>query len=146
MAHIRFRAAMKAQNQSLDDLPFTAILGVYGSYFGLGLNVLCIMAQGFIAIFPVGNPPSAYNFFVNMLALPIVLVCYVGWKIVFRTRFVSAREADLITGRRELDLGEAKRLDLEERAKWKWYHKYLSLRLGLTVGYITFFVDLHLKI
>jgi yeast amino acid transporter len=126
LAHIRFRAAMKAQGQSLDELPFQAILGVYGSYFGLAMNVLCIIAQTFIAIFPVGKEPSAYEFFVNMLALPIVLVCFVGWKVWHGTRFVRARDADLLTGRREMDLVAAKKLELEEQASWSWYKKYDS--------------------
>jgi yeast amino acid transporter len=128
---------MKAQNQSLADLPFTAILGVYGSYFGFILNVLCIIAQTFIAIAPIGDSPSAYNFFVNMLALPIIIVCYVGWKLVYKTKFVRASEADLLTGRREVDLAEMKRAELEERANWRWYQRFTFLWILLTLGCTT---------
>jgi len=116
---------MKAQGQSLDELPFRAVLGVYGSYFGLIMNVLCIIAQFYIAVAPIGGSPNAYDFFVNMLALPIIIVCYVGWKVWFRTSIVRAHEADLLSGRRETDLAEAKRLELEERAHWRWYQRYI---------------------
>jgi amino acid transporter len=122
-AHIRFRAAMKAQNQSIDDLPFQAVLGVWGSWFGLILNALCIIAQFYIAVAPIGGKATAYDFFVQMLALPIIIVCYVGWKLWHRTRFVRAHEADLLSGRRELDLAGMRRQELEERATWRWWKK-----------------------
>ncbi len=64
---------MKAQGQSIDDLPFQAILGVYGSWFGLIMCGLCVLAQFFVAVAPVGTKPNAYDFFVNMLALPVIL-------------------------------------------------------------------------
>jgi len=45
LAHIRFRTAWNRQGRSLDEIPFKAIGGVYGSYLGLGLNVLVLIAQ-----------------------------------------------------------------------------------------------------
>jgi amino acid transporter len=122
-AHIRFRAAMKAQGHSIEELPFQAVLGVWGSYFGLLLNVLCIIAQFYIAVAPIDGEPTAYDFFVQMLALPVIIACFVGWKLWHRTRFVRASEADLLTGRRELDLAGAKEAERQERATWGWYKK-----------------------
>jgi amino acid transporter len=34
IAHIRFRAAWKAQGHTVDELPFRALGGVYGSWCG----------------------------------------------------------------------------------------------------------------
>lgn len=45
VAHIRFRHAWKYQGHSLDEIPFKAPLGIYGSYLGLFLNIICLMAQ-----------------------------------------------------------------------------------------------------
>ena len=45
LAHIRFRKAWLSQGHTLDEIPFRAIGGVYGSYLGLGLNILCLIAQ-----------------------------------------------------------------------------------------------------
>jgi len=45
LAHIRFRTAWRQQGRSLDDIPFKALGGVYGSYLGLFLNFLCLIAQ-----------------------------------------------------------------------------------------------------
>lgn len=114
---------MRAQDQSIDDLPFQAILGVYGSWFGLIMCVLCVLAQFFVAVAPVGTKPNAYDFFVNMLALPIILAFFLFWKILHKTEFMRANEIDLITGRRELDLTAAKEEELMERATWKWWKK-----------------------
>jgi amino acid transporter len=45
LAHIRFRTAWLKQGHTLDEIPFRAVGGVYGSYLGLGLNILCLIAQ-----------------------------------------------------------------------------------------------------
>lgn len=45
VAHIRFRKAWKYHGHTLDEIPFKAIGGVYGSYLGLGLVILVLVAQ-----------------------------------------------------------------------------------------------------
>jgi yeast amino acid transporter len=50
LAHIRFRKAWAAAGHSVDELPFTAIAGVWGSYIGLSLNIICLIAQLYIAV------------------------------------------------------------------------------------------------
>lgn len=45
LAHIRFRSAWAYHGHSLDEIPFRAILGVYGSWIGLGLCILVLIAQ-----------------------------------------------------------------------------------------------------
>jgi len=114
---------MKVQGYKLDDLPFTAIFGVYGSYIGLIMNILCVLAQLFISISPVKSPFTVENFFTNMLAAPIVLILYLGWKIYKGTSIMRPTEMDLITGRRDLDLAALKREEMEERANWSIFKK-----------------------
>lgn len=56
LAHIRFRKAWARQGRSLDEIPFRAIGGVYGSYLGLGLNILCLIATvGSLTSFNIWN-------------------------------------------------------------------------------------------
>ena len=117
-AHIRFRKAWAAQGKSLDDLPFKAAAGVVGSWFGLILNVLCLVAQFYVAIFPIGKTPSAQSFFQAYLAAPIVLIFFVVWKVVKKTRYVRSMEVDLVSGCREINLHELHEKDLEEQATW----------------------------
>jgi amino acid transporter len=45
LAHIRFRKAWLRQGHTLDEIPFKAVGGVYGSYLGLFLNILVLLAQ-----------------------------------------------------------------------------------------------------
>jgi amino acid transporter len=44
LAHIRFRKAWALQGHSLDEIPFKAVAGVWGSWIGLGLNILVLAA------------------------------------------------------------------------------------------------------
>jgi len=124
-AHIRFRKAWKVQGYSLDDIPFKAAGGVWGSYVGVTLNVLVLIAQFYTAVWPIGGEPNAETFFQAYLAAPVVLVFYLFWKIFKRTKIVKSHEVDLITGRRELNLAELKAEEREEQATWgKWKRFY----------------------
>jgi len=54
LAHIRFRSAWKYHGHSTDELPFKAIGGVYGSWLGLFLVVIVLIAQ--VRLRPGPNP------------------------------------------------------------------------------------------
>ena len=51
LAHIRMRAAWRVQGYSLEQIPYRAPGGVWSSYVGLGLNVLCLMATFYNALY-----------------------------------------------------------------------------------------------
>ncbi|KAF3162598.1 hypothetical protein TWF788_001968 [Orbilia oligospora] len=125
LAHIRFRHAWKLQGNSLDEIPFRAAGGIIGSYMGLGLNCLVLIAQFYIAISPLGSPMSAKNFFQNYLAAFIILLFYLGYKFWKRdwSWYIKLEDIDLVTGRRELNLGETLRKEQEERAGWPTWKK-----------------------
>ncbi|KAL8279947.1 hypothetical protein RQP46_007528 [Phenoliferia psychrophenolica] len=81
--HIRFRGAWKVQGHSVDELPFKAMFGVYGSWFGVILVGLVLVAQFFIAVWPIGgrNPDgglAAQAFFKSYLAAPVLLGLWVS--------------------------------------------------------------------
>jgi amino acid permease len=69
LAHIRFRKAWAHQGHTLDEIPFRAVCGVYGSWAGLVLVVLVFIAQ-VCAIHPL-NPISI----VSRLILTWLCVC-----------------------------------------------------------------------
>ncbi|KAL4950786.1 amino acid permease/ SLC12A domain-containing protein [Aspergillus filifer] len=108
LAHIRFRRAWAYNGRSLDDIPFKAVGGVYGSYLGLFLVFIVLVAQFFVAVAPPGGGPNGtYNdakgFFKSYLALPVVLffwACGYLWK---REGWLRTDQIDIDTGRRELD-------------------------------------------
>jgi yeast amino acid transporter len=126
-AHIRFRKAWLVQGNSLDEIPFKAAFGVAGSWVGLMLCILCLMAQLYVALFPIGGSPNVSAFFQAYLAAPIILAFYIFWKVFKQTRFIRADEVDLISGRHELNLKEILEKERAERSHWANWKKYVIL-------------------
>lgn len=116
--HIRFRAALKAKGRDTSELAFVSQAGIIGSWFGVTMNVLVLIAQFWIAVWPLGGGSSAENFFMAYLSFPIIIACWVGHKIWKRNwKFLHrAEDIDIDTGRRELDLDLLKQELAEERA------------------------------
>jgi len=105
LCHIRFRRAWKVQGHSVDELPFKAMGGVYGSYFGCVLIILVLIAQFYTALFPIGGmSPDAgeavQTFFKAYLAFPVVLIFWAGGYLWKRELPKRAHEIDLDTGRK----------------------------------------------
>ena len=130
LAHIRFRRAWKLQGHTLDELAFQSQSGVVGSWVGFLFNCLVIIAQFWVGAWPVGygsgsGAAQADNFFLNYLAVPIVILFYLGYKIWFRTPFMRCKDMDLQTGIRELNLPELLAEERAERAAWpRWKKAY----------------------
>lgn len=127
-AHIRFRKAWYMNGRTKEDLPFAAMFGVTGSWIGLGLNIVCLIAQFYVALFPIGGKPDAQAFFESYLAAPIVILFFVGYKIYYKqwSLGVKLRDINIDEGRRELDL-DAFRAELDaeraEKATWPWWKR-----------------------
>ena len=130
LAHIRFRKAWRIQGHTLDELAFRSQPGILGSWFGFIFNCLVLIAQFWTGFAPVGyasNTPgeNTEDFFQAYLAAPIVILCYVGYKLYFRTPFMRSRDMDLQTGRRDLDVAELIAEERAERATWpRWKKAY----------------------
>lgn len=98
--HLAMMRALAARGISRDLLPYKAIGQPFFAWYGLIINVLIIFTQGFTCWIPKF---SVTDFFVNYVSLMLFVVLYLGHKIIFRTTFVSPIQADLDTGRMELD-------------------------------------------
>ncbi|KAK5997341.1 Amino-acid permease inda1 [Cladobotryum mycophilum] len=129
LAHIRFRKAWKYHGHSLDEIPFKAIGGVYGSWIGLILCVVVLMAQFYTAI---AAPPgktglgTAETFFKQYLAAPVVLFFWAigyAWK---RTAWLRTDQIDVDTGRRELDWDDINAYR-EQVASWPAWRRILNM-------------------
>ncbi|KAF2205529.1 high-affinity amino acid transporter [Delitschia confertaspora ATCC 74209] len=108
IAHIRFRSAWKLKGHTVEDLPYRAMFGVWGSYVCVLLNFLCLAASFYVALWPIGGSPDAETFFGAYLALPLIIVLYFIWKIYSwfsipaqRPLYVPLSQIDLYTGLRE---------------------------------------------
>lgn len=128
--HIRFRHALKVQGRDTSELAFKSQAGVIGSYYGMILCILILIAQFWIALWPIGGSPDAEAFFSAYLSLPVVMAFYIGhkiWKSNWKL-YIRSKDIDLDTGRRELDLDLLKQELAEERAimatKPFWYRAW----------------------
>jgi len=127
LAHIRFRRAWKLQGHSLNELAFTSQAGIIGSWFGFILNCLVLVAQFWVAVWPIGGKPNAKGFFEIYLTVPILLVTYFPFKWIYKTKIIRAKDMDLVTGRRELDIQhliDEERLERESWPRWKKMYKF----------------------
>ncbi|KAI4290604.1 MAG: hypothetical protein L6R35_000102 [Caloplaca aegaea] len=104
LAHIRFRRAWAYHGHTLDEIPFRALFGVYGSWVGLTLIFLVLVAQFAVALYPLGgDPPSAEAFFQAYLALPVVLLFWAGGFFWKRAGWLRTPQIDVNTNRRVVD-------------------------------------------
>ncbi|KAL8958227.1 MAG: hypothetical protein Q9193_004676 [Seirophora villosa] len=104
LAHIRFRKAWAYHGHTLDEIPFQALFGVYGSWIGLILVFLVLVAQFAVALYPLGGAePSAEAFFQAYLALPVVLVCWAGGFFWKRVGWLRTAQMDVNSNRRVVD-------------------------------------------
>lgn len=119
VAHIRFRRAMSYQGRTTAELPYVSQCGVWGSYYGLLLNCLVLIAQFWIALFPLGGSPNAYDFFLSYLGLPVILVSWLGYKLWKKdwTLFIRAKNLDIDTGRINIDIDVLQQEIAEEKAQ-----------------------------
>lgn len=128
-AHIQFRRVWKMNGRTVDELPFAAMFGTTGSWIGLGLNILCLIAQFYVALFPIGGKPDAKAFFESYLAAPIVILFFVGYKLFYRqwSLGVDLKAINVDEGRREIDLvafNEEMAAERAEKATWPAWKRY----------------------
>ncbi|KAF4125917.1 hypothetical protein GMORB2_1163 [Geosmithia morbida] len=124
LAHIRFRKAWAYHGHSVDEIPFQAIGGVYGSWLGLILNILVLAATFYTAVAaPIGESGlnTAEGFFQTYLAAFVVMFFWAigfAWK---RTGWLRTAQIDVESDRRELDWDSinAYRAEVASWPKWK---------------------------
>ncbi|KAI0105438.1 amino acid permease [Nemania sp. FL0031] len=117
LAHIRFRAAWKAQGRDLREIPYKAPLGIWGSWIGVGLVAICLIATFYNALYPTPNStPDAKTFFAGYLAAFIVIILYIFWKLYSRDwkLYIKLQDIDLVSGSRPLDPSEFDTPDMEK--------------------------------
>ncbi|KAH0531367.1 hypothetical protein TsFJ059_000207 [Trichoderma semiorbis] len=90
---LRFRAALARQGKT-HLLPFKNWTYPYGPWIAVLLNSFLVLIQGWSCFSPSFDGVSFVSFYIE---LPIMLVMYLGWKIIKRTKFVRLDEMDLVT-------------------------------------------------
>ncbi|KAF2488803.1 AAT family amino acid transporter [Lophium mytilinum] len=133
LCHIRFRAAWKYHGHTLDELAFKSQATVWGSWAGLIFNILILIAQFWTGFAPVGYADMTagervQNFFEAYLAFPIVVLMYIIYKVIFKTKFKRVSDMDITSGRRELNLAEILAEERAIQAQWpRWKKIYKTV-------------------
>lgn len=106
ISHVRFRYALKYHNISLNSLGYVSQTGLWGSYYAMFWQVLILIAQFWIALFPIGGAkPTASNFFQNYLGAVVFLAFYLGYKIYHRDwkLYIKVQDIDIHADRTIFD-------------------------------------------
>ncbi|KAH7356188.1 amino acid permease-like protein [Pyrenochaeta sp. MPI-SDFR-AT-0127] len=132
LAHIRFRKAWAYHGHTLDEIPFQAAGGVYGSWLGLFIIFIVLVAQFYTAVSPLGLEPgkkvgTAEDFFMSYLALFVVGAFWIAGYFWKREGWLRTAQMDVDTGRRELDWDLINK-EREEMKTWPAY-KRLAARI-----------------
>ena len=131
LVHIRFRETLRACGRDTGELVFTSMCGVYGSWWGVVLNVVILIFEIWTGLFPRGFRPvddggtasgsgvEVVHFFkinLNLFCLVGMLGVYVIWKGRQSVLYVRIEDIDVDAGRRIEDLGEL-RANIEAERK-----------------------------
>ncbi|KAF5019006.1 hypothetical protein F66182_8996 [Fusarium sp. NRRL 66182] len=135
LCYDRFRKAWAYNAYTLDQLPFRSHVGVTGARFAFVGYVLVLLSQLWIAVSPVPEPGldtsprgRVRNFFLDVMAIPIIFLFYICHKIWYRTKIVRLDEMDIETGRRYFRLHIMSEQEREERLSWpRWKKIYRFL-------------------
>lgn len=134
LCHIRFRAAWAYKGHSLDQIPILSHSGVIGSWFAMVAYILVLASQVYVAISPIQTPTldtstsgKVQTFFLQVMAIPILLVLYVGHKIYFHTQVVPLDKIDIKTGRRSFPSHIIAELGKDEKRNWPFWKRVYNL-------------------
>ncbi|CAH6718782.1 valine amino-acid permease [[Candida] jaroonii] len=112
--HVRFRYALKLKGIPLTELGYVSPTGIWGSYISIIINILMLIAQFWVALFP-GSEPDANSFFQNYLGGVVLLVLYGGHKLWTRNwRWLIPLEEIDVNQDRALFDSEVMALEREE--------------------------------
>ena len=80
------------------------------------LNSFLILVQGWSCFSPTFSVVKFFSYYVE---LPIMLVMFVGWKILERTKLVSAEDMDLETDAYTIEAMTLEERDAKIQPRWR---------------------------
>lgn len=93
IASIRFRSALALQGKT-HLLPFKNWTYPFGPYFVIILNSFLVLVQGWSCFSPHFKAVDFVSFYIE---IPLMIIMYVAWKLIKRTKIVKLHEMDLVT-------------------------------------------------
>jgi lysine-specific permease len=93
ICHYKFRKAFLAQGHDLSELKFRAKFYPFGPIFAMALCLIVTLGQNYTAF--IGETIDWQGILVSYIGLPLVLILYIGYKVVKKTKWIKPEEADL---------------------------------------------------
>ncbi|KAJ2985441.1 hypothetical protein NUW58_g5528 [Xylaria curta] len=107
VTHIWFVRARKAQGLTNEMMPYTAPLGIWGSYVALFICVLVAITKNFDSFIPSLSIKTNYtNFITGYIGIPVYLILIFGHKYWTKSKGVRPHECDFYTGKDIIDREE----------------------------------------
>ncbi|KAF1974773.1 hypothetical protein BU23DRAFT_567163 [Bimuria novae-zelandiae CBS 107.79] len=101
LTHIRVRHAWHAQGRTDAELPWKPWTYPYGAWWGLSWCVILIVVEFYLAVWPLGKPSSAKNFFSSYISVITIVVLYLGARVYYRGPWwIKLADIDLDNNRR----------------------------------------------
>ncbi|CAH0055331.1 unnamed protein product [Clonostachys solani] len=134
-SNIRFRQALKAQNDHLldEEYAWKANMGIFTPIYLIIVCTLLLVCLLYLAISPSSGSFTASNFFQYTIGLLLIIVFSLAFKVIRRTKWVDPATADLTTGRNILRVNEIHYLDGYAKLP-TWRRLLLSLGLSPAGG------------
>ncbi|GMK58104.1 hypothetical protein CspeluHIS016_0501360 [Cutaneotrichosporon spelunceum] len=98
LCFIRFQKACNFQGIDRNKLTYHGWLQPYLAYYTMILFLLVLITNGFTAWIPTFDIST---FFASYITIPVVILCYVGWKLGAKTKVVKIADIDLSRGPHE---------------------------------------------
>lgn len=105
ITYIRFHKGMKYHGIPRSSLPFRAPFQPYLAWFSCLFSSIVALFNGFDCFFP--GKFSAKSFVPPYIDIPIFACLFLGYKIIYKTKFVKLEEMDFFSGKEEADQLEA---------------------------------------
>ncbi|WP_425427806.1 amino acid permease [Terribacillus saccharophilus] len=99
VSHYRFRKAYVAQGYDIKDLPYTAKFYPFAPIFALTLSIIVVVGQSVSAFSEDGFDLG--GFIASYIGIPIFLLCWLIYKVKYKTKMHKLEDVDLTTPEHE---------------------------------------------
>ncbi|KAI9367311.1 amino acid permease/ SLC12A domain-containing protein [Aspergillus egyptiacus] len=112
VTHICFVRARKAQQIPDSEFAYLAPFGQWGSYFALVFCIIVAFTKSYDVF--TGDEFDYKTFITSYLGIPLYIILIFGYKFIAKSKRVLPHEADMYTGKDEIDREEAAYLAQQE--------------------------------
>lgn len=129
--HIWFVRGRRAQGLSDSQMPYTAPLGIWGSYGALAACIIVALTKNYDVFLDFSLKKNQITFVTAYIGIPIYLILIFGHKFWTKSKGVKPHEMDFYSGKDVIDREEAeflaqKEAKAEQSAGGAFYKKWIS--------------------